>query len=59
MNNYTIRIARYPFTCPITGTKVRKGDSYTEIEGIAISINAGLPEKNNINLKKWQKIQHT
>lgn len=45
MDNYTIRIARYPFTCPITGTKVRKGDSYTEIEGIAISINAGLQKK--------------
>lgn len=45
MKDYQIRTAHYSFTCPITGTKVRKGDSYIEVEGVAISLKAGLPER--------------
>lgn len=45
MNNYQIRIANYSFTCPITGIKVKKGDSYIEVEGVAISLKAGLSER--------------
>jgi hypothetical protein len=44
--DYSIRIARYSFTCPITGIKIRKGDEYIETEGVAISLKAGLPERN-------------
>jgi hypothetical protein len=43
--NYTIRIAHYSFTCPITGIKVRKGDEYVETEGVAISLKAAFPER--------------
>lgn len=45
MNNYNIRTAHYSFTCPITGTKVRKGDEYVETEGVAISLKAAFPER--------------
>lgn len=43
--NYSIRVAHYPFTCPITGILVRRGDEYVEREGVALSLKAGLPAR--------------
>lgn len=43
--NYTIRIAHYPFTCPVTGIKIRKGDQYADMDGMALSLKAVLPER--------------
>lgn len=43
--DYSIRIAHYTFTCPVTGIKIRKGDEYIERDGIALSLKAGLPER--------------
>jgi len=51
--NYEVKTAHYRFTCPITGKAIRKGDLYIECDGIAMSIEAGLPAKRlkPINLK--------
>jgi len=43
--NYTIKIAHYSFTCPVTGIKVHKGDEYADLDGMALSLKAVLPER--------------
>lgn len=53
MNDYEIKTAHYRFTCPLTGKIIRIGDLYIERDGIAMSIEAGLPTRKlkPINLK--------
>lgn len=43
--NYEIKIAHYPFRCPTTGKPVKAGQDYIELEGMAISVEAGLPKR--------------
>lgn len=40
---YEIKTAHFSFTCPITGKKIRKGDNYCELDGMALSMEAGMP----------------
>jgi len=42
---YEIKIAHFAFSCPITGKKIRKGDNYCEMDGMAMSIEAGMPKR--------------
>jgi len=50
--NYEIKTALYPFTCPITGRLIRKGQNYVEQDGIALSLESVLPKRN------LKKIEH-
>jgi len=43
--NYEIKIAHYPFRCPITGKPVKAGQNYAELEGMAVSIEVVLPKR--------------
>lgn len=42
--NYEIKIAHYPFVCPVTGKIVSKGQNYVELEGMALSLDV-LPKR--------------
>jgi hypothetical protein len=44
--NYEIKIALYPFTCPVTGKQIKAGHNYAELEGMAVSLEAVLPKRN-------------
>lgn len=43
--NYEIKIAHYPFRCPITGNPIKAGHDYAEMEGMAVSLEAVLPKR--------------
>lgn len=40
---YEILKAHYAFTCPITGKKIHKGDSYADMDGAAVSLEVVMP----------------
>jgi len=40
---YEIKTSHFSFTCPITGKKIRKGDDYCELDGMVMSLEAGMP----------------
>jgi hypothetical protein len=50
-----IRIAAYDFNCPVTGIRIRKGENYVEVEGVAMSLTAGLPTRRLRLLGRRQK----
>lgn len=43
--NYEIKIALYPFRCPITGKQIKAGHDYAEMEGMAVSLDVVLPKR--------------
>jgi hypothetical protein len=44
-NNFEIKTAIYPFSCPVCNTKVKSGDSYVEDNGVATCLCV-LPARN-------------
>ena len=53
--NSLIRVAMYDFNCPVTGIRIRRGENYVEVEGVAMSLTAGLPTRRLRLLGRRQK----